>query len=489
MPRRSWNGPGPCFLLLTGLTVALALPRAVAAGQESAPTPLVQPIAPGVAADLAVEHDSGDKQPESGKETVSVKKKRDTLKFHWRSASVDYGKKVRIDFRSKIRGEVRASDAEITKEALDELDIPRHRVGFDGRVLNALAFKVDREIESTNSVGTPTPPWRDVYVDVTQLEEVQFRYGQFKMPFSLDENTGSVALDFAYRSTTATLLAPGRARGWMVHGDTFDRAFGYEYGVFRTDGTNALARTSEKRVNAGETTAWRVTSEPLRGLNSPLADLHIGYARTSGDLPEGISGIKGRTVLGADFYKPEFYVFGRRERKAIEFQWLPGPHLRKDGIHQAHRRAQRGKRRRHRPVALSGQGLVRQRVVRVYGREQVQGTRQTQAPALPGRHRRARGGGPRGKDQLRQRPDRRRVAQPARRRAAVQHRPHPRVQWKLVPEPLDQGSDDLVQGGFHGPVDGGQGASADPELLERGVPDPVQHLTHADPDAFARRKR
>jgi phosphate-selective porin OprO/OprP len=188
-----------------------------------------------------------------------------------------------------------------------------------------MAFKVDREIESTNSVGTPTPPWRDVYFDITQLEEMQFRYGQFKMPFSLEENTGSQDLDFAYRSSVATLLAPGRARGWMVHGSTLDRFFGYEYGVFRTDGTNALVRTSEKRVNAEETTVWRVTSDPLRGLNSPLAEVHVGYGRTSGDLPEGISGIKGRTVLGADFYKPEFYVFGRRERKGFEFQWQPGP--------------------------------------------------------------------------------------------------------------------------------------------------------------------
>jgi phosphate-selective porin OprO/OprP len=323
MTRRSWNGFPPCFLLLAGLTTALVVPRGAAASQDPAATAFVGAIAPSFAADPATEK-SGQNQV-GDKAKARVKKKGDKLKFHWRSASLDYGKKARIDFRSKMRAEARASDAAITKEALDELDIPRRRVGFDGQVLNALAFKVDREIESTNSAGTPTSPWRDVYFDITQLQEVQFRYGQFKMPFSLDENTGSQDMDFAYRSSAATLLAPSRARGWMVHGDTFDRAFGYEYGVFRTDGSNAIVHTSEKRVNAGETTVWRVTSEPLRGLSSPLADVHIGYARTSGDLPEGISGIKGRTVLGADFYKPEFYVFGRRERRGFEFQWRPGP--------------------------------------------------------------------------------------------------------------------------------------------------------------------
>src|SRR5262249_16197841 len=262
---------------------------------------------------------------QSVEQTEHVRRKRNKLRLHWRSASLDYQRKFRIDFRSKFRGEVRGSDAAVTREELDALDIPRHRVGFDGQILNALAFKVDRELHSTNHLGLPTDPWRDVYYDVTKLQEAQFRYGQLKMPFSLDETTSSEDLEFAYRSTSATLLAPSRARGWMVHGETADRFVGYEYGVFTTDGSNAIVHTSEKRVNAGATTAWRVWTEPLPGLTSPFLDVHIGYAKTRGDLPEGISGIKGRTVLGADFYKPEFYVFGRRERRGFELAWQPGP--------------------------------------------------------------------------------------------------------------------------------------------------------------------
>jgi phosphate-selective porin OprO and OprP len=316
MLRRSFPGPFSCALLLSGVVIALA-PR-MSAAQEADATSFVQPTAPSSAVEPGAEQPDTDK-PETRK------RKGDKLRLHWRGASLEYGRKVRLDFRSKFRGESRASDAAITKETLDSLDIPRRRVGFDGQVMGALAFKVDRELDSTNHLGLPTDPWRDVYFDVTQLQEAQFRYGQFKMPFSLDETTSSEDLDFAYRSTSATLLAPSRARGWMVHGDTLGQFVGYEYGVFRTDGSNAIVHTSEKRVNAGETTAWRVWTEPLRGLNSPFLNVHIGYAKTSGDLPDGISGIKGRTVLGADFYKPEFYVFGRRERRGIEFAWLLGP--------------------------------------------------------------------------------------------------------------------------------------------------------------------
>jgi phosphate-selective porin OprO and OprP len=306
MTRRLWNGPGPCALLVAGLL--LASPRA-ALGQEGASTPAGSSAAPNAAGEAA---------DEQGAQQTPPRKPGDKLRIRWRGAALEYGRKTRIDFRAKMRAETRASDAAITKATLNDLDIPRKRVGVDGQIMGALAFKVDRELDSIR-------PWRDAYVDITKLGEAQFRFGQFKMPFSIDETTGSLDLEFAYRSTTATLLAPSRAKGWMVHGDTFDRAIGYEYGVFTTDGSNAIARTNVARSNAGETTAWRVTSEPLRGLSSPLADLHVGYARTTGDLPEGISGIKGRTVLGAEFYEGDFFVFGRRERKGFELQVRPGP--------------------------------------------------------------------------------------------------------------------------------------------------------------------
>lgn len=320
MTCRSGYGPIPCFVVVAALTTAFAQTRVAAAAQDAAPAPFAASIAAvRFAADPAADPETAD--PETTAQAAQregTAKRADKARFRLRDVSLQYGRKFHLDFKTRMRGEFRTSDAAISKDTLDTLDIARRRIGVEGEILKAVAFKVDRELSEVD-------PWRDAYVDFTQLREAQFRYGQFKMPFSLDENTGSLNLDFAYRSSAATLLAPSRAKGWMVHGDTFDRAIGYEYGVFTSDGSNALVRTTEKRVNAGQTTVWRVTSEPLHGLNPLLADVHFGFAQTSGDVPEGISGIKGRTVLGAEFYEPEFYVFGRRQRKGFEFQWLPGP--------------------------------------------------------------------------------------------------------------------------------------------------------------------
>src|SRR2546425_966634 len=117
MTRRSWSGFPSCFLVLAGLTTALAEPRGAAASQDPAPTSFVGAIAPSFAVDPATDLERGEQQ-EGDKKKASVKKRGDKLKFHWRSGSLDYGKKARIDFRSKMRAEVRGSDAAITKEAL-----------------------------------------------------------------------------------------------------------------------------------------------------------------------------------------------------------------------------------------------------------------------------------------------------------------------------------------------------------------------------------
>src|SRR5262245_10803191 len=90
------------FALVAGLTVSLWCPR-VAAGQDSAGAQFVGHIAPSLASDAAAEQ-ARKEQEEPGGVKERRRKKGDKLKLHWRSASLEYGKKLRLDFRSKIRG-------------------------------------------------------------------------------------------------------------------------------------------------------------------------------------------------------------------------------------------------------------------------------------------------------------------------------------------------------------------------------------------------
>jgi len=52
----------------------------------------------------------------------------------------------------------------------------------------------------------------------------------------------------------------------------------------------------------------------------------IGAAFTTSDVPEGIAGLRGQTVLSQNFFSSsDFLVNGTRRRTGIEFEALPGP--------------------------------------------------------------------------------------------------------------------------------------------------------------------
>ena len=253
--------------------------------------------------------------------------------FRWDDhPSIRLGRGTHIDLRARFSGDVRDSDAPLPEEDIAAFDIARRRVGVEGEIRNLFDFQVERELIS-GSDG-----WRDVFLNYKQFDYAQVIVGKFKLPFSLDENTSSTNLDFANRSLAASFLAPGRDIGVQVHGRVAKRVLRYELGVFEHDGRNA--RTNDTtRVTGGRTIAGRVRIEPFRHSKSPARELEIGAAFTGSDVEEGIPGLRGRTVLDTAFFRPEYLVGGRRQRRGIEAQWRPGPFsVKSEWIHVSNER-------------------------------------------------------------------------------------------------------------------------------------------------------
>ncbi|MGH9311028.1 MAG: OprO/OprP family phosphate-selective porin [Vicinamibacterales bacterium] len=236
--------------------------------------------------------------------------------FRWDDhPTLHLGRSARVSFRARVQGDVRGSEAEVGDA--EGFDVSRRRIGIEGGIDDVLDFQVEHEI------GAETP-WRDVFVNYSKFEAVRVQAGKFKLPFSLDENTSSGNLDFVYRSRAATQLAPGRDRGVMVHGRTWQRRLGYEIGLFNHDGDNA--RTSNAAlVYGGRTVAARALVQPRRGSKSRLRDLQVGVALTASAVPEGIAALRGRSALDASFFPAEFWVNGSRRRAGVELRWRPGP--------------------------------------------------------------------------------------------------------------------------------------------------------------------
>ena len=211
-----------------------------------------------------------------------------------------------------------ATDTDASDSTGDShVNLAHRRIGVDGSFRKVLSFQVEGELD------TPSP-WRDVYADYRQLDVLRVRAGQFKLPFSLDRNTGTADLDFAFRSESASEIAPGRRIGMMAHGRIGKRTLEYEAGFFPGEHPDpqapygTLAR--ERRTGAG-----RLSVRPLNHLKSSLGNLHLAAAFTAGLQSEGISDMRGRTALGTKFFERAYWVKGLRRRTGFEAQWQPGP--------------------------------------------------------------------------------------------------------------------------------------------------------------------
>lgn len=233
--------------------------------------------------------------------------------------SLRFGDVGRIDFRLKLQADVRGFNPEQdTDEGTFELQ--RRRAGVAGEFFGRVEFEIERELRERG-------PWRDVYVDVQASNALEVKAGKFKIPFGLEQTTGTMDQDFIFRTLASTTIAPARDVGVMAHG-RFTRAFEYEAGLFRDDGENArltepvFLLPGEPEPEGGRVFATRVVTTPVpRGRNNER--LRVGVAFTSANLPEGLNSLRGRTVFGSAFF-PRVYVRGRRTRMGIEAEWNPG---------------------------------------------------------------------------------------------------------------------------------------------------------------------
>ncbi len=229
--------------------------------------------------------------------------------------SLRFGRVLRVDFRVKLQGDFRGfSPALATDEGL--FDPRRRRVGIEGTFLRDFEYQVEREIRPRNS-------WRDVFVNFRYFRNVQVQAGKFKVPFSREQLTSPMDLDFVYRSLVVNNLSPARDIGVAVHGRFFERGLGYEVGVFRHDGENA--RFAEN-PGAGITGVGRLTARPLRLTGAPgaIRDFEVGVNVSVGDVSEGLNSLRGRTAAQQEFFEP-VYVNGQRVRFGLDVDWSPGP--------------------------------------------------------------------------------------------------------------------------------------------------------------------
>lgn len=253
------------------------------------------------------------------------------VRFVWREhPSLRFGRALRLDFGMKLQEDARYPGDD--PFLFDTWELHRLRVGIDGELFRRIQFSIERELTENeadsqeNLIGSRTPLWKDVYVDVNITTAFQIRAGRFKIPFGVEQLTGISNLDFVYRSLDASYLAPARDTGLELHGRFFGRGLNYWVGAFQHDGDNAQS----KKIKGGDqTVVGRMTGNPFKKTKrAHLDNLEIGGAMTFTSVSDESvlpNGLRGRTVVSQyTFYDPVF-VKGLRTRLEADVDWNAGP--------------------------------------------------------------------------------------------------------------------------------------------------------------------
>jgi phosphate-selective porin len=119
------------------------------------------------------------------------------------------GRSVELEFQGKF--EIEHGIDPFAAENKLEFDTARRRIGVAGTLFDRVGFQLEREIVDDR-------PWRDAFVSFRATRSASVQAGRFKAPFSREQLTSSVRLDFVSRAAAPVALSPGRQVGVMTEG-------------------------------------------------------------------------------------------------------------------------------------------------------------------------------------------------------------------------------------------------------------------------------
>lgn len=206
----------------------------------------------------------------------------------------------------------------------DSFFVDTARIQLDGTFYKDFFYRVEAETGKGVSFFL-----KDGYMGWKGIENHSFQFGQFKEPFSQEENCSSRFNDFTERSLVNRLV-PAHDIGIMWKADLADKVVGVELGIFNGAGRNPAFPPSEN--NDEKDICGRVRVTPFRASdNDWIKNLRLGLAFTYGDVD---SPLALAAVTGADYSNLTMIGFpavgtvtedGIRTRLGLEFSWLMGP--------------------------------------------------------------------------------------------------------------------------------------------------------------------
>lgn len=167
----------------------------------------------------------------------------------------------------------------------DTFDIRRARIGAKYKFGDFYSGEI-----VFNGVGG-APVLDTAFLNIAWWKPVQFRVGQFKMPFSLEQLTSSNNIDFVERSYVDAYI-PAKEIGAMVHGSPTK---GVTYGLALSNGNGQNGTETDVSVDSKDIIG-RVTANLAEIMDNKNMVLHGGIAYAKGD----VSKSDGEAAFGGD---------------------------------------------------------------------------------------------------------------------------------------------------------------------------------------------
>jgi phosphate-selective porin OprO/OprP len=226
----------------------------------------------------------------------------------------------------------------------DTFDVRRAYLGAKGKFWNDYTFEVTADFAtttgptstvctnagctSTAAVATQNSTSLDVaWFNVNWWEAAQFRFGQFKMPMSLEEQTSSRFIDFQERSfVNNSSLTSGKERGAMLHGTPLPGVF---YGLAYTTGQGKNTNETSNRFDENGVVG-RVGANFAEMFGIKDTVLHLGTSFADDDLPAAAASSQRTEGRGVTFFSPAAFTTAAnqdmtRERYQFEGAATYGP--------------------------------------------------------------------------------------------------------------------------------------------------------------------
>jgi len=264
-----------------------------------------------------------------GEKEAAEKKKKSEVKasfkdgITWQSGDGDnkmsINGRIQLDYRDFDWSENKSTGTNANDA--DTFDIRRAYLGAKG----TFNKYYDWEVTADFAGQTNTSHLDVAYMNIKWWKEAQFQFGQFKMPYSLEERTSSRFVDFQERSfNNNTSLTPGKERGVMVHGTPFkgvNYAFAYSNGQGKNTNETDIREDGKDIILHADTNIAEIAD---------IKDsvIHLGASYSNGDLPTshtvGAQRTEGR---GASFFSSAAFNGANveRTRTGLEGAFTYGP--------------------------------------------------------------------------------------------------------------------------------------------------------------------